>query len=60
MGPDGGEEEEGHPDFDDVGAHDTEFVHPEGEVVGEPGQGRGDALGLVVDGQGWYKGAIFM
>lgn len=49
---DGREEEGRHGDLDDVGGHDAELLEPDGQLVGVPGSWRGDALRLVVVGQG--------
>ncbi len=49
----GGEEEDGERHLDDVGAHHRQLVRPDRQqVVGVPGRPGGQALGLVVHGQG--------
>jgi len=50
---DGREEEEWDGDLDDVGGHHAELLEPDGQLVGEPGARRGDALGLIVIGESW-------
>lgn len=47
----GTEEQRRHHDLDDEGAHHAQLLPPHGQLVGEPGQRRGDALGLVVVGE---------
>lgn len=50
---DGGEEEQRDGNLDDVGGHHAELLEPHGQLVGEPGGRRGDALRLVVVGESW-------
>lgn len=50
---DGREEEERDGDLNDVGGHHAELLEPDGQLVGEPGGRRGDALGLIVIGESW-------
>lgn len=47
-----GEEERGHCDLDEERGHHGESVQPDGQVVGEPGGGGGQALCFVVVGEG--------
>lgn len=47
-----GEEQGGHRDLNEEGGHHAQPVQPDGQVVGKPGGGRGQALRLVVVGEG--------
>lgn len=44
------EEQRRHHDLNDEGSHHAQLLPPHGQLVGEPGERRGDALGLVVVG----------
>lgn len=45
---DGTEEKRGCGDLNGEGPHHTQLLPPHGQLVGEPGQGGGDTLGLIV------------
>lgn len=45
------EEQRRHHDLNDEGSHYAQLLPPHGQLVGEPGERRGDALGLVVVGE---------
>lgn len=47
----GAEEQRRHHDLNDEGSHHAQLLPPHGQLVGEPGERRGDALGLVVVGE---------
>lgn len=47
----GAEEKWRHHYLNDEGAHHTQLLPPHWQLMGEPGQRRGDALGLVVVGE---------
>lgn len=46
------EEERGHCNLDEESGHHAELVQPDGQMVGKPGGGRGQALSLEVVGEG--------
>lgn len=47
----GAEEQRRHHDLNDEGSHHAQLLPPHRQLVGEPGERRGDALGLVVVGE---------